>query len=442
MADVETSTTWANLLREMKGPLVEALRWKTVLLSEVKRDGNARRWAGKQITIPIILAPQQGTGTIGGQMLAGIGQTAPPSEIGTLNLPHNIDDTQANIKTAIVTHAVSFSTQVIQQAKVDDTSWAQVLPTKMRMAEDAIGRFMNEEMCGGGPSAGDVGKLTDIASGTTGTLVITVPATANFYQLYPGRIVDIRTKATGVLTTGGASRKIASVNRTTGAITFSSAGFGGDSGSSITFSTSEGIYVEGGGYWNAGGANQAQPSNNYGLQGLGSAVATTGIFEGIDKSSVSQWQGTDASPGVATDPGLSTFDRAERLAAINSGTPPDFYLCDPAVIDKFSQGLTTSARWAGDAGTLETGWTGVRYRNKLLVPEFDMPASTAYGISREDCALYTLDAGPDWDNQTGSMFQRFAARTLPVEAWLVWMVQFGFTRCNSFVKVGNLNQAP
>ena len=441
MADVETSTTWANLLREMKGPLVEALRWKTVLLSEVKRDGNARRWAGKQITIPIILAPQQGTGTIGGQMLTAIGQTAPPSEIGTLNLPHNIDDVQANIKTAIVTHAVSFSTQVIQQAKVDDTSWAQVLPTKMRMAEDAIGRFMNEEMVGGGPAAGDTGKLSNITAGTSPGLAITVGVTANLYQLYPGRIVDIRTKSTGVLTTGGASRKIASVDRTNGIITFSTTGTGGDSGN-ITFSTSEGIYVEGGGYWNAGGANQAQPNNNYGLQGLGGAVATSGIFEGIDKSAVSQWEGVDASPATAIDPTLVQFDRAERLAAQISGTPPDFYLCDPAVIDKFSQNLTGSARWAGDAGQLETGWTGVRYRNKVLVPEFDMPASTAYGISREDCALYTLDAGPDWDNQTGSMFQRFSLRTLPVEAWLVWMVQFGFTRCNSFVRVGNLNQAP
>ena len=31
----------------------------TVLLAEVKRDKSVRRWAGKQITIPIILAPQR-----------------------------------------------------------------------------------------------------------------------------------------------------------------------------------------------------------------------------------------------------------------------------------------------------------------------------------------------------------------------------------------------
>jgi hypothetical protein len=124
-----------------------------------------------------------------------------------------------------------------------------------------------------------------------------------------------------------------------------------------------------------------------------------------------------------------------------AGRTPAFYLTDPAVVDKYTQGLTVQARWAGEEGTLESGWTGVRYRNKLLIPEFDMPASTSYGIAIEDCAIYTLDDGPDWDDHTGSMFQRFGTRALPLEAWLVWMLQFGFHSCNGFVKIGSLNQA-
>jgi hypothetical protein len=132
----ETTTTWANLLREMKGPLVEALRWKTVLLSEVKRNKSPQLWHGKQITIPIITAPQQGTVMIGESSTVGTAQT--------------IDDVQANIKTAIIEHTISFTTQVLRAASSDDTSWAQVMPTKMRMAEDAISRVMNEQMCGTG----------------------------------------------------------------------------------------------------------------------------------------------------------------------------------------------------------------------------------------------------------------------------------------------------
>jgi hypothetical protein len=124
-----------------------------------------------------------------------------------------------------------------------------------------------------------------------------------------------------------------------------------------------------------------------------------------------------------------------------AGRQPNFYLCDPGVVDKFTQGLTVQARWAGEDGQLASGWTGVRYRDKILVPEFDMPLNTAYGVSLEDCAIYTLDDGPDWDDYTGSIFQRFGTRSLPLEAWLVWMLQFGFHNCNGFVKIGSLNRA-
>ena len=50
-------------------------------------------------------------------------------------------------------------------------------------------------------------------------------------------------------------------------------------------------------------------------------------------------------------------------------------------------------------------------------------------------AIFTLDDGPDWDDHTGSIFQRFGTRSLPLEAWLIWMLQLGFQRCNSFVKI-------
>jgi hypothetical protein len=176
------------------------------------------------------------------------------------------------------------------------------------------------------------------------------------------------------------------------------------------------------------------------MQGVGQAVATTGTFEGIAKGSVPQWQGIDASPAAAVDPAISVFDKAEREVMTFAGSLPNFYLSDPAVVDKYTQGITVQARWAGETGQLDSGWTGVQFRNKLIIPEYDMPASTVYGVSLDDCSLYTLDDGPDWDDLTGDIMQRFS-RSLPVEAWLIWMVQFGFHRCNSFVKIGNLNQA-
>lgn len=398
MAD-ETTTTWADLLREAKGPLVEALRYKTVLLSEVQRDKNPRRWHGKQVTIPIFLAPQQGTGMI--------------TQTGTLNSPIVVETEQAVINSAIIAVAVSFSTQVMRQADGDENSWAEVVPTKMERAEEVFSRVINEQMVGSSDAL-----LAAVTATNNNSTTVAVGTSANFYQLYPNRVVDVLTRSNGTPVTSGQGRKIVTTNATAGTITVDTA---------ITTTNTEGIYIQGS-YGNA-------------LQGVGSAVATTGNFEGINKANVQAWQGTDASPSAATDPTIAIFDKAERLAMQNSGSTPNFYLADPAVVDKYSQGLTVQARWAGEEGSLESGWTGIRYRNKLLVPEFDMPISTAYGISLSDMAIFTLDDGPDWDDHTGSIFQRFGTRALPLEAWLVWMLQLGFQRCNSFVKIANLNRA-
>lgn len=396
MAD-ETTTTWADLLREAKGPLVEALRYKTVLLSELRRDQSPRRWQGKQVTIPIFLSPQQGTSMIG--------------ETGTLNTPIVVDTTQANLKSATIALAISFTEQLYHQSDSGDGGWAEVLPTKMDRAETVFGRVINEQMCG-------TGALLAAATGTNNnSTTVSVGTTANFYQLYPGRVVDVLTRSNGTAVTSGAARKIVSRSLTNGTITLDVA---------ITSTSTEGVYIQGS-YGNA-------------LQGLGDAVATSGTFEGIDKATKTQWQGTDVSPAALTDPSISVLDKAERTVASNAGATPTFYLSDPAVVDKYSQGLTVQARWAGEDGQLASGWTGIRYRNKLLIPEFDMPASTIYGVNTDDIQIYTLTDGPDWDDMDGSMFRRFN-RTLPVEAWLVWMLQLGFHRCNSQVKIGNMNVA-
>lgn len=407
MAD-ETTTSWADLLREARGPLVENLKWRTVLLSEVKRDKSPRRWSGKQVTIPIFLAPQQGSGMIG--------EVASGNATATINAPQVVLTDQAVVNSATAAMAISFSPQVMKQAAGSEDSWAEVVPTKMDRAEKAFARILNEQMVGTDVATG-TGALLASITGTSTSSTVTVATTANFYQLYPGRIVDILTRSTGAALAAGA--RIVTVTPSTGAIVL-------DAIASVA--STSGIYIQGS-WGNA-------------IHGVGSAVLTTGTFETIDKAAVAGWQGTDITPAAVTDPSLSILDKAERTAAQNSGDTPTFYLCDPAVVDKYSQGLTVQARWAGEEGTLASGWTGVRYRNKLLIPEFDMPAQTIYGVAMDDLMLYTLDDGPDWDDLTGSIFQRSqSTRTLPVEAWLTWMLQLGFHRCISQVKIGNMTQA-
>lgn len=389
-----------DLLRESKGPLIEGLRYKTVFLGETRRDKNPRRWAGKQVTIPIIEAPQQGASMIG--------------ETSTLTSPEVLDTEQATITSAIIEIAISFSTQVIEAAKQDDTSWAQVVPTKMRLAEDVIGRVINEQALGAGNAVLAVVAGTTAASGAA-TQNINVGTTANFYQLYVGRVVDVQVTSSGATVALGV--KISDYSESAGTITVNG---------SFQTTSADSVYIQG--------------SRGNALQGVGQAVAVTGTFEGVDKAAVKVWQGTDVTPTNETDPQMSVLAKAERKARQYAGSTPDYYICDPAVLDKYEQGLHAQARWAGDKMKLQSGFVGIEYRGKALIDDFDMPSKTIFGIARDDVTIYTLDDGPDWDDKTGSIMQRFS-RKLPVEAWLVWMLQFGFHRCNSFVKIGKMAQA-
>src|SRR3990167_8486706 len=222
MADTQ-STDWTDLLRESKGPLIEGLRYKPVFLGETRRDKNPRRWNGKQVTIPIITAPQQGTSMI--------------SEAGVLTDPQVLD---------------------IQQAKADDPSWAQVVPTKMRMAEDVLGRTINEQALGAGTALLAAVNGSTAASGAA-TQGIDVGTTANFYQLYVGLYVSVFVTASGLATAAGSDEvKISAYSESAGTITVNG---------SFATTTADGVYIHKS-YGNA-------------LQGVGQAVATTGTFEGI-----------------------------------------------------------------------------------------------------------------------------------------------------------------
>ena len=420
MADVrgpDTTTSWAELMREAKGPLQEAMKYKTVLLSELRRDKSPKRWSGKHVTVPIFTAPHQGAGGM--------------SETSTFNDTINVDVEQARILSGIVGMPIKVSSQLLKQAVNDENVWAEALPSKMERAEDAFGRVCNEMMTGFQVGSGGTALLVAVNANTGAsggaTQNIDVGTAANWHQLYVGRVVDPLVRSTGARVSGN-TMPVIIISRSKSAGTITVKNIDDTNTSFATASATDGIYIQG--------------SYNKAIQGIGQIAARSGTFENIDKAAIEIWQGIDGRSGSTTevDPTISVFDSAERLVSEIRGKTPDFYLCDPAVVDKYTQGLTVQARWAGEDGQLKSGWTGVRYRNKLLVPDYDMKVKTAIGVQMEDYTLYTLDDGPDWDELDGAMFRRFD-RSLPVEAWLVWYIQLGAHTCNGTVEIGNLAQA-
>lgn len=405
MAD-ELTSTLSNWLYDMKGPFTENFSKRKRLLTEFERNSGRHNFDGLQVRVPLLLTLAQGTGGL--------------AENGTVNAAQTLDDSKALIPMARVAHAISLSPDLIKSAENGEFAKAGgALKLRMQQAEVAMPRVENEMLNSGG--AGIAAGVLVAASASTNTTAITIAAASNWYQIYPGRILDIVTVSTGVPITNGSARTVLSVNKSTGVVTLDAGG-----GSVNVTSGTHGIGIQG--------------CSGNAIQGIGAATAVSGTFESIDKAAVPQWQGVDGRVGdtSAADLSIAILDGMER-ESIPSGKEIDFYFGDRAVVDKFGQTLLTQSRWGGAEGELATGWKGIKYRDKIVVPEDDAKPARVVGVSKEAVSLYAYDKGPDWDDFTG-MFQRFS-RTLPVEAWLVDYVQAGYHQCNSLVFADNLNRA-
>jgi hypothetical protein len=229
--------------------------------------------------------------------------------------------------------------------------------------------------------------------------------------------VDVLVRSTGA--TLSLSRTIVSNDPATGFIELDAA---------IDTLTTHGIYIEGT-YGNA-------------VQGLRQPFATSGTFQGVDLAAVPQFRGTEgrASGAAAADLSMAILNGAFRRVMETSGKTPDFFVGDPAVIDKFGEGLVAQFRWQPKLTRLETGWEGIDYKGVPLIPDLDQPAGEIMGVNKSAITLYGYTNGPEWDDRTGSKFQRFT-RALPSEAWLVDWIQLGIHQPNALVRATSLNRS-
>jgi hypothetical protein len=392
----ETITSLDLFLQDMIVPLQEQFSKRTVLQDELKRNTRRTNFTGLQVRVPLLFAPKQGT--------AGIAET------GTLPVARQLDDRAAYVRMARVTHPIELSEDLIRAVSAKDFVYAgDALKLHMDQAEIAMSRVENEMLLGAGD--GLIAAITGVNTGA----VVPVGTTANFYQLYVGRIVDILVRSNGG--TVSLARQIVAQDRAAGTITLDT---------TVVTSNLHGVYIEGT-YGNA-------------VQGIGQVFGNTGTFQGIDRATTPGWRGVDASPGSASDLSMVILDSATRRVMESAGRSPDFWVGDPAVIDKFGHALIAQFRWQPKITRLQTGWEGIDYRGAPLIPENDAPAGVLYGVNKKAITLYGYGQGPEWDDRTGSKFQRFS-RSLPSEAWLVDFLQMGVHQPNALIRVTNLNRA-
>jgi len=437
MAD-NTLSTWDAFLFEMKGKVHEVFPSEAPFLAELSgfsstkgmvdhassvqrisrdMDGGRDIFSGRQVRHTIILAGLQGGGWT--------------TEAGTWNVPHVLSSDEVVIK--LCRALVPFSVSVDVERDSFDNSNATAVATLIQQARSALCRQENLTFLGIG--TGNVQAVT-AATGSPG-LVVPVGTGANFDVLLPGTVWDIATVSTGVTTTGGDRRKIASVQESAGTVTFDTAAQAsdGDSGA-ITFAATDAIYIPG---------SESTPAlaGTVAAQGLGQAAAITGTFETIDKAAVAQWQGTDGRAGDTATTALSAvmLDGGVRRGRRSGLGKWDFGLGDPAAIDLYKQSLYSLARYDPQVTTLKSGFSGIAYDGgDAPFPLIKEPMHPKGGLKLIDLAsfqLYGDQAGPSFLEDDGSMFRRFN-RSLPKEAELLDRVQLGVTKCNTIVFFNNL----
>lgn len=412
MAD-ETSTTYDDLLYELRQPLQELFPKKFPLSAEFTSNLDTTSFSGSQARVPIILSQMQGGGAV--------------AETGTVNTPHVLRTDQAHVDVAELVFPISISKRLRKQAM--SNSAAEATAKKVDQARVGLARIENEMFHGDGNAL-----LAAVTGGSTGSLTVEVnPDAVNWRQLYPGRIVDILTRSTGADAGQGLSRRISTVNKSTGAIVFLTGSEGGGSGN-ITFSTNSGLYIEGS-YGNA-------------LQSIQQVTALTGEFEDIDKSAVVEWKGTDGRGGDTTVVPLTTsvFDDAivelgQRSEAGDVAWGDDYFgIGDPKVINLYAQGYYSQTRIPIETKTLDSGFSGVAYEGRPIVKDFDAQVSAVRLLHKPSFKMYQLGSGlPDFDTDTGSMWMRFN-RTLSAEAWLYDARQLGAMQCAPNVQILNLKR--
>jgi hypothetical protein len=415
MAD-QLTTGWLDLLYELRGPLQKAYPKGRVLLQRLQRDTSRKNFSGNQVRVPIFAAPLQGAHMV--------------AEGGNITIPQVDDTAQAHIKMAHAALPISLSPELMKQTK--DNAAAKAVASKTQRAGESMARTANEQLNGDG-----TGKIADVSGGGT-SLTATLDAGAPRRQLYKGRIVDVVEPATGVAVTQGLKRKIDSItlntDGTVASVTFLTGGFGGGSGN-LTFTATCAIYIQ--------DSVQSGPVFNA-AQGVQQIGAITGTFEDINKATNDWWQGTlNAYSGV--DPDLGIMDAGIlNLGERTDRDKVDWIVGDPGVILLYQSAFYNQMRFEPTRGKLDTGFEGPVYNGMVMIGDFDHQRGALTGVTEEDLQMYGYEKGPDWDDLTGSMFQRFGTattRSRNVEAWLVDDYQLGAHECRTMVRWTGLNRA-
>jgi len=404
------------LLAQMSGALPKGGYDPTVQrytkgLAELSGDRDT--YHGKQISVPLQLNEVPGASGM--------------ADGGTFAANAPFDTNKAVINLADTGQAIGISLDADRDSRNGSTSAMNAIEALVESAYRGLARVENDFLHGTGDAL-----LVSVSSAVgSGSLVVPV-GTANvpWDQLTAGRVVTIATRANGANPGNGRRRKIASIQKAAGTVTFATAAVAsdGDAGN-ITFSANEGIYID--------------SSYGHAAQGLGQAVANTTTFEGIDQSAVQQWAAQDATPAAAAALSDEILDDAVyRLRGAGCPLTDLYGVAHKKVIDIYKQSKQSQVLYNAEADMIQmqSGTRAITYTGTdapvPLISDLNAPRGVLRLVGSDATQLYGDEVGPSFIDDDGHTW-RFTGRATIKESWLYDRWQFGVKNAAHLCTIGN-----
>lgn len=129
------------------------------------------------------------------------------------------------------------------------------------------------------------------------------------------------------------------------------------------------------------------------LDGLAVALADSGTYAGLSRSTYPLWRGNVlANGGTARALTVDLMRVAERLVFENSGAMPDLIVTSPRIHDKFEALFDNLKRFPGDVANprIEGSTMGLFFRGIPIVRDAQCPAGQMFFITRDSLSFEQL----------------------------------------------------
>ena len=350
-------------LKELYAPAMNELpNKKRVLLSRLQRDGTKRSLVGRRFLEPINIRGSQGLGA-----RAATGST-PTSGAQTI--------IEALIPPVYLYGSVVFNLPAIKASRNDAGAFARVMDIEMNGMRRDAQNDENRQLHGNG-----LGSLATV-NGTPAAAETTI-VTDSAAKLAVGMVLDSYTNSGGdpSSTQEMDSKTISTISGTTLVMTAAV-------GATIT----DGSHL----------IREENRGNE--ITGVAAALATSGTYMGIPKTTYSEWRGSAVAAGSTTISD-SLLMQGILLAEQQGEGDVDLLVGDYFQFRTYA-GVLTALRRYTTAQELLGGFRGIEVGNAVFLPDRDTTSGQVLCFDTSTWVNLDMTEGWEWDDTDGNVLHK------------------------------------